>query len=311
MKLSVIIINYRSEEDIFSCLDSIRYDRPYEIIVIDNEGNKKVMTIMKKYRRVKVIPFIKNLGFAEGNNKAIREAKGEYILCINADATLEKNYISRCIHFLDTHKQYSSVQGKYYLDNKKGKIDSTGNILTTSGFAYNANHKDKEHPTPSGEVFGVCAAAAIYRKKALEDVKVGEDYFDSDFFAYLEDVDLDYRLRLFGHKAYFLTTATAIHKRETTSTSTYRFKQALKNRYFLVLKNSPPLKMAINLIFYFPVLLFLPKRIRNIKLIPKMLEKRKYIQQKKVISYKEMKQWIQKTPWHRWIRLAKLIRLAQ
>ena len=62
-------------------------------------------------------------------------------------------------------------------------------------------------------MFGVCAAAALYRRAMLEDVRLGDDYFDSTFFVYLEDVDLDWRARLRGWKAYYVPDAVAEHER--------------------------------------------------------------------------------------------------
>ena len=312
MLLSIIIISYRSEGIIERCIRSISYDQPYEIIIVDNENNKGLIKKLSMIKNVKIIRYTKNLGFSKANNIAIRQAKGEYILTLNADVFLTEDYIRNCISFLDKNPEYGSIQGKLLMKNKKNTIDSTGNILSTSGFAYNENHKVKDHKTPSKEVFGVCAAAAIYRKKALEEIKLPRDeYFDSDFFAYLEDVDLDWRLRLKGHKTYFLNTAIAYHIRESTTNSSYRFRQALRNRLYLVLKNDTTLSMLLNLIFYTPVLFFLPNRIKNLLLIPKMLKKRKIIQNTKRISHNKIRPFIQKTPWKRWIRITKLIKLAR
>ena len=189
------------------------------------------------------------------------------------------------------------------LHNDRESIDSTGNVLTGSGFAYNKNHKKKDFNTPSKEIFGVCAAAAIYRKKALDTIKLKNEYYDSDFFAYLEDVDLDWRLRLKGWKAYFNNKALAYHIRELSTNHNYRFKQALRNRLFMVIKNSRNASYIFNLIFYSPILLFIPNRISNFKLIFKMIKKRRIIQ--KHANHKNVKKFIVKTPFRKWIKVLK------
>jgi len=312
MKLSIVIINYKSEQYMERCLRSIHFKGDYEIIIVDNEGNEKLMQrIKRKYPSITIMPFLGNLGFALGNNKAIKAAKGEYILTLNADCFLTKDYIIRCVEFLEKNKGYSSVQGKLLLYQRKGYVDSTGNVLTTAGFAYSENHKAKDFNAESKEIFGVCAAAAVYRRSALDDVRIHGEYYDNDFFAYLEDVDLDWRLRLMGWKAYFLGTATAYHIREATSNHKFRFNQAIKNRFFMVIKNSSAFSMALNLIFYPAVLLFLPNRMKNIRLTLKMLKKRKTVQAKKKVSNKEIRKFMAKTPYLRYLRIIKLINLAR
>lgn len=303
MKLSIIIINYRSEKIIEKCIKSIYYNNPFEIIIIDNENNPKLMkklSSLPNIKNIKIIPYTKNLGFSKANNKAIEKARGKYIMALNADVFLTKDYIKECIKFLDNHQDYSSIQGKLISYKNKNIIDSTGNVLTKSGFAYSENHKVKNYNTKSKDIFGVCAAAAIYRKKALNDIKLEKDYFDSDFFAYLEDVDLDWRLRLKGWKAYFTNKAIAYHIREISTNHNYRFRQALKNRFFMVLKNSRPITFISNLIFYTPILLFLSCKIKNIRLIPKMIKKRNIIQ--KNPNHKNAERFMAKTPYLKWIK---------
>src|SRR5262249_58653681 len=97
-------------------------------------------------------------------------------------------------------------------------IDSAGHVLYRNRTALNRgeNEPDRGQFDEPAEVFGVCAAAALYRRAMLEDVRVGDDYFDSTFFAYLEDVDLDWRARLRGWKAWYAPAAVAIHERGHT-----------------------------------------------------------------------------------------------
>ena len=90
MKLSIIIINYKSEDVIEKCIRSISYNESYEIIVIDNEKNPKLMKKLRKIRKVKIIPYTSNLGFSKANNIGINQAKGDYILVLNADCFLTK-----------------------------------------------------------------------------------------------------------------------------------------------------------------------------------------------------------------------------
>ena len=106
------------------------------------------------------------------------------------------------------------------------------------------NEPDHGQYDTAGEVFGVCAAAALYRRAMLDDVRVDDDYFDSTFFAYYEDVDLDWRARLRGWKAHYVPTAVAEHDRGTRVTSGGRsalaIRHSLKNRYLMMVRNDRP-----------------------------------------------------------------------
>ena len=248
MKVSIIILNYKSEKFLEDCLGKIHFNGPHEIIIVDNDNNLRLIKKVKYFKKVKVLPYKGNLGFAEGNNRGIRLAKGEYILTLNADAFLTRNYIKRLVNFLDQHRDYASAQGKLISYSNHKIIDATANYMTWSGFAFSENHLCKDNNPKSQEVFGVCAAAALYRRSALEKIGFKGEYFDKDFFAYLEDVDLDWRLRLYGFKAYYLDNAIAYHFREATTNNKFRRKQALRNVILANYKNDS----AINLIWKLP-----------------------------------------------------------
>ena len=301
MKLSVIIINYKSEPLMERCLHHLAFHGDYEIIVIDNENNPALMERISKFPRLKTIPFAGNLGFAGGNNRAIKQALGEYICTLNADAFLAKDYLDKCVDFLEKNPEYASVQGKLLKEDNNQIVDSLGNLLTRGRFPQNINHRERDTYENSREIFGVTAAAAVYRKIALEKVKEDDDYFDSDFFAYLEDVDLDWRLRMAGYKAYFLNTAVASHIRESSSNIMFRLRQGFINRMYLIIKDDSCLSVVVNLLLFWPIFIIYGNRKRNIGLIFKMFGKRRKIQKSRTVSHREVKLFIEKTPWKKMI----------
>lgn len=301
MKLTVIVIHYRSEGFIRDCLKKVRTRHSHKIIVVDNQGSPQLMKKLAEMPGVRVLGYMGNLGFAAANNRAIRESESRYIMCLNADCFLEPGYIDSCIGFLDKNPGYASCQGKLLLKNQPGIIDSTGNVLTKSGFAYNENHKSPDRKIPEHDIFGVCAAAAVYRRSALEKAKTGRQYFDEDFFAYLEDVDLDMRLKMLGYRAGFVPDAAAHHVREATTAGGFRFRMALRNRLYLVIKNFGFGPALLNTAIYGPLLLFLPDRLKNCRLVSRMYRKRRLVVRRKV--------QLARTPYMRWLR--KLIRRSQ
>lgn len=297
MKLSIIIIHYKSENIIEKCISSIRYDDDYEVIVVDNGGNPELMEKISRLKNVRTIDYTGNHGFAKANNIAIKQAQGEYIMTLNADVFLKDGYIDKCVKFLENNFIYASVQGKLILNNERALIDSTGNMVTKSRFAQNINHREKDIELPSTDVFGVCAAAAVYRKKYLDQAVIFDEYFDEDFFAYLEDVDLDWRLNLLGYKSHFLGNIHAYHIREMSSNKMYRVKQAMKNKIYLIIKNDVIWSVILNFLLGLIILAFISNRRKNYILIFKMIKKRFVISKKSIIKKSDITKNFPTTPW--------------
>ena len=100
--LSVVIVTYRSENKIFSCLDSIPSE--IDVIVVENSNNEEFKKLIEqKYSNVKCILANENLGYARGNNIGLKQVTTKYALVLNPDARLEKNCVSI---FLDTAKNF-------------------------------------------------------------------------------------------------------------------------------------------------------------------------------------------------------------
>ena len=254
MKLSIIVINYHCADILNRCLNSIHTVFSYEILVVDNDNQLPVV----ERKGISIIEYAGNLGFSGANNKAMVLAQGEFVLFLNADVFLDRNYIDLCIAFLDENPDCASVQGKLLKESNPKYIDSTGNVVTTSFWAFNEHHLDRDDaPIPSHEIYGVCCAAGIFRRSMLDAVTIEGEVFDNDFFAYLEDVDLNIRLRQQGYSSWFIADATALHIREASSKFWFRFQQSMLNRYLLVVKHKGPAAVAINSLFFLPVILIL------------------------------------------------------
>lgn len=272
MKLSIIVINYHCADILNRCLNSIHTGFSCEIFVVDNDNQLPVV----ERKGISIIGYAGNLGFSGANNKAMALAQGEFVLFLNADVFLDKGYIDRCIAFLDEHPDCASVQGKLLKESNPKYIDSTGNVVTTSFWAFNEHHLDRDDASiPSHEIYGVCCAAGIFRRSMLDAVTIEGEVFDNDFFAYLEDVDLNIRLRQQGYKSWFIAGATALHIREASSKFWFRFKQSMLNRYLLVIKHKGLLAVTINSLFFLPpILILIPGRGATLRKLKNCYKKR-------------------------------------
>jgi GT2 family glycosyltransferase len=148
---------------------------------------------------------------------------------LNADAWLDADFLVAALPCFDDPTT-GAVQGKLLRHNGRtatGIIDSTGLVIMRNRrvLGRGQGEPDGDHFDISDEVFGPDGAAAIYRRAALDDValpfgaKNGPEYFDEAFFAYKEDVDLAWRLRLRGWRTAYVPTAKAWHLRTARETS--------------------------------------------------------------------------------------------
>ncbi len=328
--VSIIIVNYKGKKFLpllFRSLSKQTY-QDKEIIFIDNASNdNSVSWVKKNYPEVKTIANKKNLGYAGGANQGIKNAKGEYILILNPDLILKEDFVERLLERAEKDPKIGAISGKLlYWDFTRHKktdiIDSTGISAKKSGFFFDRGQGEKDKNLyKSGEIFSVSGAAMFLRKKALEEVKIFKEYFDNDFFAYKEDIDFSWRLRLFGWKCFFEERAIAWHERSLGKKikgplskiySRKRFspltkKLSYRNHYLLLFKNTL-FQNAILPKFWIPFFWFEFKKLffviflepylflqdfEIVRLLPKMLKKRKEIMRRRKVNAKEIRKWFE------------------
>jgi len=264
--ITVIIVNYQSVQYLDRCLSKLLRALNgilHEIILINNDTGeqKDIHHLLKQYPNIHTIHH-DNTGFAKANNEGIRIARGDYILTLNVDVFLEKEYVSLLLKRMHRDTRIGGMTGKllgydFIKKQKLTSIDTTGLYMKKNRQVYDRgqHEKDRGQYNEYEEVFGVSAAAALYRKKALDDVKVmlppshkasadsqllyskgrspysaeasrdalfhntngRAEYFDEDFFSYKEDVDLSWRLQRYGWKCMYEPKAYAYHVRGTGS----------------------------------------------------------------------------------------------
>ncbi|HEX5797573.1 MAG TPA: glycosyltransferase family 2 protein [Candidatus Saccharimonadales bacterium] len=239
----VIIPNWNGGELTIKCLKSLQdQTKKHNVIVVDNASeDNSVELIEKSFPNVQIIQNERNLGFAGGVNVGIKEALeqgAEYIVLLNNDVTLEKNWLVELEKTLKAHKKAGAATGKL-LDVDGKKVDNTGDEYSIWGLTI---PRERDLPAEQandqpGEVFGACAGAAMYRAKAVRDVGL----FDEKFFAYFEDTDYNFRLQLLGWKAMYEPEAIGYHATGSTSGKLAGFTrlQTAKNLPMLFWKNMP------------------------------------------------------------------------
>jgi len=150
----------------------------------------------------------------------------------------------------------------------RSKLDDAGDEYTILGWTKKTGEDKSSNLYTSGrEIFSACAGAALYRKNIFD--KIG--YFDENFFAYMEDVDISFRVRIHGFKCFYCPDAIVFHRTSATTGSRYnefKTKLAARNNVYVPYKNMPWPQLAVNFIFlllgYFIKYLFFKKKVRQI-----------------------------------------------
>lgn len=305
-KVTVQIVTYNSAGDILQCIDSIDKQtyKNIELIIIDNKSTDNTVDLLKSnFPGIQLIENNENLGFCSAHNIGLKRGIGTYHLILNPDVILDSHFIENMVSFTEKQPQVGLATGKILRMMPNGDlsniIDSTGILLPKNRRAYDRGQgkEDLGQYDKDRQVFGVCGAAAFYRKKMLEEIKIDGEYFDETFFAYKEDVDLSWRARNLGWKSIYVPEAIAYHKRGWQEEGrnhipTFLKVHSLKNRYLMMLKNEKTSDFLKNLPFIlsFDIAVFfycLVKEPKTLKYIPSTLKrlydtikKRKKIQKK-------------------------------
>lgn len=238
--VTAVIIGYKSKDLLKACIESIKAQsyKNIEVIFIDNHGGDGSCEYVEKhFPEITCICNNENIGYGRAANQGIKLAKGEYVQIMNPDIIFESAYIQNCIHKMEKDKAIGVISGKLFKYNFS-KNHKTNYIDTVGLFSYKNRRiiddgqglEDLGQFEEEKEVFGVSGACPIFRKSALNDINLNNEYFDENFFMYKEDIDICWRLRLRAWKCWYLPSAIANHGRGTGTLKRFSHLEVLKNR---------------------------------------------------------------------------------
>lgn len=255
---TVIIPNYNGKKYLEPCLTSLFASEPAErdgtapfcVTVVDNGSDDgSVEYLREHFPQVKLITFAENKGFCAAVNAGILASDTPFVLLLNNDTTVEDRFVSFMTEAISENAGFFSVGAKMVSMQEPDRVDTAGDFYCALGWAFaRGKGKPASHYMRPCDVFSACAGAAIYRREILERIGL----FDETHFAYLEDMDLGYRARLYGYRNRFEPRAVVYHAGSAFSGSRYNaFKVRLssRNSVYLIGKNMPPLQILINLPF--------------------------------------------------------------
>lgn len=217
----------------------------FRAFIIDNaSSDNSIEQLIVDDPRVEIFPLAQNTGFAKGNNIGIAKGSAPWIVCLNPDAFAEPEWLENLYHGATSHPDYVMAGSTQITTYDDQVLDGAGDLYSPVGFAWRGLYRQPRSRLPAtGEVFGPCAAAALYRRDAFEAV----GGFDESFFCYHEDVDLAFRLRLVGGKAIQVREAIVHHVGSATTQveSPFAVYHGTRNRSWTFFKNMPLLPLLL------------------------------------------------------------------
>lgn len=268
--VTVVTVTYNAAGLVLDCLDALASQRldglRMEIVVVDNASIDTTAELVARcHPSVRLIRSPTNLGFAGGNNLALRAVRSRSVILLNNDARPDPDLVRTLVTTLDRApaqvagltatillaQRFSPATSAdddhvvvgpdgVWIADDEGDVDlvnSTGNEIRTDGYGADRGWlADASRHEPGRDVFGFCGAAAILRMSALDDVGL----FDETFFMYYEDSDLSWRLRLAGYRIEHCAPAVVRHEHAASSgegSDLFRFHDA-RNRLLMITKNA-------------------------------------------------------------------------
>lgn len=313
--VTVIILNHNGMRYLNKCLESIRKGtgQECEVIFVDNASTDgSVDYIRGAFPWVRLVVNKANLGYAKANNEAAMIAQGEYIFFLNIDAWVEPNTVQELLKAAEMHGEVTAFAPAIMDYEGKTKL-SLGMGCDIFGYSY---------PIFAGKTFYVDGAALFIRRRIFQEVGA----FDQRYFIFNEDVDLGWRLRLYGHRIATVAGARVYHKsggvvtggvlqqtKTGYTTSLWRRYLGERNEICTLLKNYGlitlffivPLYVTINVM---EVMVFLTRRkikvvniylrawLWNLKNLRTTLGRRMEIQRRRKISDREIMQDMHRSP---------------
>lgn len=233
--VSINLVVFNGDKYIRRCLESVLgQSYPSELVeinILDNASTDDTLKIIQnpEFKKNTLIKSKVNLGMWAGQEELLKQSRGKYIVVLSVDVILEKDFLANAIQAMDRDETLGAIQAKVYqfslrdFEIKREVIDTCGFKIDRSRRIQNIGHGAQDigqFNTPS-EIFGVEGAVPIFKKEALESIRILGEISDHDLFWYGEDLDVAWRIHLAGWKQMYVPAVIAWHARGTTKSHTH------------------------------------------------------------------------------------------
>ncbi len=241
--VSIISVNYNNSNDtcdLIESLNQITYPN-FEIIIVDNHSIKdNPNKIKEKFPNITLIINKINVGFPGGNNVGILKAKGKYVLLLNNDCVVTKNFLEPLVEKLEYNLEIGAVSPKINFFYNQHKIQYAGtlpvNKYTIRTHAIGYNETDTGQYNTDRETYCTHGAAMMIPIDIIK--KIG--MMSYIFFLYYEELDWIERIKKAGYKIFFVHNSLVYHKesKSTGKLSPLKIYYLNRNRILYLRRNT-------------------------------------------------------------------------
>jgi GT2 family glycosyltransferase len=314
-----VVVSYNAADLLERCLESLYRQSagPSCIVVVDNGSvDATAERLRRDHPTVRLIELGRNEGFAAACNVGIRALFADpacrYVGLVNQDAWLADDWVERLLRFAEGHPRGAGFQGLTVDGRDHDVVDSFGLYVGRAGRAIQLGYRSRNPPSEAGEVFGVNAAAALYRRAFLCAQPFGGEYLDADLFMYLEDVDLAARAVVMGWHNYFVKGAVAYHlgSGEDRENRPLSLRMTSRNDVLVLVKNLPwpvvlrslpgmarselaRLRLLVNAGEFAKFAAVLRGRLESLLLLPRFVGKRRLLRAHRSVARAHLQQLMQ------------------
>jgi len=243
----MVVLTYDGREMLDRALPSIvgqSYPDCRVLVIDDGSSDGTAEHLADRWPGVDVHRLEANVGVTAALNRGVQASNSELVALLNNDVELASDWLERLVTALDGQPGASSACGKLLRYDDRSTLDAAGDVLLWSSAALNRGEGEQDrgqYDTP-GPIFAPTAAAALYRRSALDEVGP----FDEDFFAYHEDFDWALRAQLRGLTSWYEPAAVGYHMGAATTGRRHGLFGRLqrRNQLLLVLKGFPARALA-------------------------------------------------------------------
>lgn len=223
MKAAAIVINHNGGEDLASCLQSLLAQTvPVEVLLVDCASTDVSRRwVETPPAGVRVVSLPENRGYTGGANAGLAALAADVHVVgfFNPDCFPRPDFFAVCLEVLEKHPEVGGVAPRLLREGET-TLDSCGQVLSPwvlmvhdRGYGELAAGRF----LASEKVLAACGAGMVYRREALERVRVAGEVFPSEFFAFWEDLDLGWRVSACGYHVLYEPRAVAVHRRGATA----------------------------------------------------------------------------------------------
>lgn len=243
MQIDIVIPNFNGKVFLQNCLDSLKKQHgvDFTVFVVDNGSDDgSVDFLREQYPETKILAWEENKGFSAAVNAGIYAGSAPLVFLLNNDTELDENCLAELATAAREKTEYTFFAAKMLNYRDHSRLDGAGDAFLLGGVGYKLGtmEADSSYYSTARNVFGACAGAALYRRELFDEIGC----FDEDFFAYLEDVDFNFRANSRGKKCWYVPEARVYHIGSATTGSkinAFTVSLSTRNNFCLLVKNYP------------------------------------------------------------------------